>query len=230
MRIDNHGHEHEFEPQYGLPERLPKDENILWQASPDVATLARQAFHLRTLCVYFVALIAVRAGMEVAAGADALGVLIALKWLAPLSVTALGIVWMLAWLTARTTVYTLTNKRLVMRLGIVLTVTFNLPLTKLGAADLRMHRDGFGDISVALSGEDRIAWVHLWPSARPWNLTQPQPTVRCVADAAVLARELSAAWSARTGLAAQAAAPSVVPSASVGTQGSSSGRLQVSAV
>lgn len=230
MRIDNHGHEHEFEPQYGLPERLPKDEHILWQAAPDVATLARQAFHLRTLCAYFAALMAVRAGMEISAGADALGVLMSLKWLAPLSVAAISVVWMLAWLTARTTVYTLTNKRLVMRLGIVLTVTFNLPLSKLGAADLRLHRDGFGDISVALSGEDRIAWVHLWPSARPWHLTQPQPTVRCVADAAALARQLSAAWSACTGLAAQASAPSAAMSASAGTQASTSGRLQVSTV
>ena len=33
-----------------------------------------------------------------------------------------------AWLSARTTMYTLTNKRVVMRIGIVLTVSFNLPL------------------------------------------------------------------------------------------------------
>jgi hypothetical protein len=47
MMMDNSSreHEHEFEPQYGLPERLPQGESILWQASPDVATLAREAFH-----------------------------------------------------------------------------------------------------------------------------------------------------------------------------------------
>ena len=41
MSMESHSHEHEFEPQYGLPERLPQGETILWQASPDVATLAR---------------------------------------------------------------------------------------------------------------------------------------------------------------------------------------------
>ena len=201
MTIENHGHEYEFEPQYGLPERLPKDETILWQATPHVATLAREAFHFRTLCVYFAVLVAIRGGMELSAGGDALAVLLSLKWLLPLSITGLAVVWMLALLTARTTVYTLTDKRLVMRLGIVLTVTFNLPLSKLGAADLRLYRDGFGDISISLTGEDRIAWIHLWPSTRPWHLTQPQPTVRCVADAASLARQLSSAWAASTGAA-----------------------------
>lgn len=228
MRIDSGGHEHEFEPQYGLPERLPMDETIVWQASPDVATLARQAFHLRALSMYFALLLAVRAGIEISAGGDALAVLLALRWLLPLALTALGIVWTLAWLTARTTVYTLTNKRLVMRLGIVLTVTFNLPLSRLSAADLRMHHDEFGDISVALSGEDRIAWVHLWPSARPWHITKPQPTVRCVAQASTLAAQLSAVWSAQTGIAASAAAPGADNSSTAQTARLQ--RLQVSAV
>jgi hypothetical protein len=231
MSIDHHGHEHEFEPQYGLPERLPQGESILWQASPDVATLAREAFHFRTLCVYFSALVALSGGMEIAAGADALGVLMALKWLLPLSMTALVIVWMLAWLTARTTVYTLTNKRLVMRLGIVLTVTFNLPLSRLGAADLRLYRAGFGDISVSLSGADRIGWVHLWPSSRPWTFTQPQPTVRCVADASKLAEQLSSAWSACTG-AAVAPTPATAVQAAAQSRAleSSPGQLHASAV
>ena len=230
MSIDNQGHEHEFEPQYGLPERLPRDESILWQASPDVATLAREAFHLRSLCVYFAALLAVRAGMEIATGTDVVGVLLALKWLLPLSLAALTIVWTLAWLTARTTVYTLTNKRLVMRLGIVLTVTFNLPLSRMGAADLRLHRRGFGDISVSLSGDDRIGWVHLWPSSRPWHLTRPQPTVRCVADASALARQLSAAWTARTSIAATASAlPAAGAEGSPATRVPNAGPLQVRA-
>jgi len=217
MTIDNNGHEYEFEPQYGLPERLPKDETILWQAAPQVATLAREAFHFRTLCVYFAALMAIRGGIEVEAGGDALAVLLSLKWLLPLSITALTVVWMLAWMTARTTVYTLTDKRLVMRLGIVLTVTFNLPLSKLSAADLRLYRNGVGDISVSLAGQDRIAWVHLWPSTRPWHLTQPQPTVRCVADAASLARQLSSAWAASTG--ASTSTPGMPATATVTSNG-----------
>ena len=53
MTIGHHGHEHEFEPQHGLPERLPGDERIVWQGAPDPGVLARRAFHLRKLALYF---------------------------------------------------------------------------------------------------------------------------------------------------------------------------------
>ena len=209
MSIKNHGHEYEYEPQYGLPERLPRDEHILWQVSPDVAALAKEAFHIRKLALYFAVLLVARAAPAVTQGDGFMAVALSLKWLAPLAVIALASVWGLAWMTARTTVYTLTSKRLVMRLGIVLTVTFNLPMKKIIGADLRKQARGFGDISVALGAEEHIAWVHLWPSVRPWHLARPQPTVRCVANAQVLAEKLSEVWSEQTGVAATPA--SVLP-------------------
>ena len=206
MPIDNHGHEHEFEPQFGLPERLPANEHIVWQASPDVGVLAREAFHIRKLAFYFGLLMVARLTPEVLAGAGALQLLLALKWLLPVAALGLAIAWMLAWLTARTTVYTLTNKRMVMRLGIVLTVTFNLPLAKIASAGLRRHHGDFGDITLALSGSDQIAWVHLWPSVRPWRFARAEPMLRCLASADVRAAQLSEVWSAATGLAAAPAA------------------------
>jgi len=173
MSVENLGHEYEFEPQYGLPERLPADEHILWQGSPDAAALAVSAFHLRKLVLYFGLLVLVCAWQALVSGAGVLAVLQSVKWIGPLAVVALASVWTLAWMTARTTVYTLTNKRMVLRLGIVLTVAFNLPLRRIAAADIRALDEGFGDITLALQGEDRIAWVHLWPSVRPWRIQNP---------------------------------------------------------
>ena len=213
MRQDHASHEHEFEPQFGLPERLPGNERILWQGSPAVAALAQSAFHLRKIALYFAVLLVARVAPEISAGASVVEVLLALKWLAPLALTGLLIVWTLAWLTARTTVYTLTNKRVVMRLGIVLTVTFNLPLSRIASADLRALEAGHGDITLALKGEDRIAWVHLWPSVRPWRITQPEPTLRAIPEAAAVASQLSAAWSAVNG---QAATPAPLARAQAG--------------
>lgn len=55
MPIENMGHEHEIEPQFGLPERLPSGEVLVWQGSPDVRALANSAFHFKKagglLCV-----------------------------------------------------------------------------------------------------------------------------------------------------------------------------------
>jgi hypothetical protein len=104
MTIQSNGHEHELEPQYGLPERLPATEKILWQGSPDARALARSAFHLRKLALYFAALMALQAANVAADGASVADVLLALVWPAGLSALALLGVWTLAWLTARTAV------------------------------------------------------------------------------------------------------------------------------
>ena len=202
MTVENLGHEYEFEPQYGLPERLPADEHIVWQGSPDVRALAASAFHTRKLVFYFGLLVLACAWPALESGADPMALLLSVKWIVPLSLTGLLCVWTLAWMTARTTVYTVTNKRIVMRLGIVLTVTFNLPLKRIAAADVRNLDGSFGDISLALQGDDRIGWVHLWPSVRPWRITKPEPTLRAIPDAASVATALSKAWALETGLSA----------------------------
>jgi hypothetical protein len=199
MTIESHGHEHELEPQYGLPERLPANEKILWQGSPDARVLARSAFHIRKLALYFVALVAINAASVVADGAAAMDVLLALVWPTGLSALALAGVWTLAWLTARTAVYTVTDRRVVMRIGIVLTLTFNLPLRTIETAAMRQGPNGHGDIVLALKGPDHIAWLHLWPHARPWHLTRTQPMLRALPQVANVAALLQKAWSAQTG-------------------------------
>jgi len=204
MTIENLGHEYEFEPQFGLPERLPSDEFIVWQGSPDVRALATSAFHFKKLAAYFIALIAACAWPVLEERAGVVALLESIKWITPLTVLGLASVWMLAYMTSRTTVYTITNKRVVMRLGIVLTVTFNLPLKQIASADVCKLAHGFGDITLALKGSDRIAWVHLWPSVRPWRLTQPEPTLRAIANVQEVSVKLKDAWTHRTGLAANA--------------------------
>ena len=67
-----------------------------------------------------------------------------------------------------------------------------------------MAADGSGDLPLTLSGEDRIAWLHLWPHARPFHLAHPEPMLRSVPDAAAVAQLLSQAWSQSTGLALNA--------------------------
>jgi len=205
-RHTNHSHEHEFEPQRGLPELLPADERLLWQGSPDWRALAVHAFHLRKLVLYFAALIAVRLALQ---WADGETVLTALRSsMLPLCVAAIGIglVALLAWLTASTAVYSITNKRVVMRVGIVLTMTYNLPFKRIAAAGMREYGNGCGDLPLTLAGPDRIALLHLWPHARPWRLARPEPMLRCIPNVAAIARLLSEAWSAATGLNATPAA------------------------
>jgi len=214
MPIENHGHEHELEPQYGLPELLPANEKILWQGSPDLRAVALRIFHLRKLAVYFAAMLALKAGNTMADGGSLVDGLMSITVLGALAMMGLLALASLAWGTARTTVYTLTDKRIVMRIGIALTLTFNLPLRLVKSAGLRQHKDGCGDIVISMGGEDHIAWLHLWPHVRPWVLARPEPMLRAVPDAAHVAELLAQAWSATTGVAAAAdasAAPGLAP-------------------
>ena len=70
-----------------------------------------------------------------------------------------------------------------MKIGIALPMFFNLPFSRIASASLRLYADGTGDIPVALDKGQRIAYLHLWPHARPFRLTQPEPALRCVPNA-----------------------------------------------
>ena len=220
-------HEHEFEPEHGLPEPLPAGERMLWQGSPRWQALAVRAFHVRKLAVYFGVIVAVRIGVVLGDGGTALQAAASAAWLGTLFSVAIGLVVLMAWLTARTTVYTLTDRRVVMRVGIVLSLTFNLPLKTMAAASVNRHAgapEHTGDIALALRGTDRIAYLHLWPHARPWRLARPEPLLRCVPEADEVAARLSTAWlrvcgdEAASGAPAVAARPAPVRSMNVQTE------------
>lgn len=213
------GHEHEFEAQRGLPEALPAGEKLLWQGSPDWKMLARRAFHVRKLAIYFAAMVALRAAFVIGDGGSAVDALRSAVWPMALATLALSLVALLAWLSARAAVYTLTDKRVVMRIGIVLTLTFNLPYKRIAAAGLHLDAVGSGDLPLTLLPGDHIAWLHLWPHARPWKLARPEPMLRCVPNAQRVARLLSQAWSEATGLAATAPAIEAAPRPSTAVGG-----------
>lgn len=199
MKETTHEHEHEFEAAHGLPEQLPTNERLLWQGSPTPWAMARDVFHVRTLAVYFGVILALRAATAWSNEGSVQQAAMAALMLLPLALFALASLALLAWLSSRTTVYTLTDKRVVMRIGIVLTLTFNLPYRTIEAAGLRARTDGTGDIPLKLVRGEKIAFVHLWPHARPWRLASPEPMLRCVPNAAGVAQTLSSAWRQSTG-------------------------------
>jgi hypothetical protein len=187
-------HEHEFEAAPGLPEALPAGERILWQGSPDWKRLAVDAFHVKRLTIYFVAMLLLQVVLSWDATASLRSNIGALTISGSLAAIALGLLALTAKLSASTTMYTITNKRIVMRIGIVLTLSFNLPLRWIQSAHVKLQDDGYGDIALELKGEDRIAYLHLWPHARPWHINQPQPLLRNIAEIEHVSKLLHQAW------------------------------------
>jgi len=184
-------YEHEGEPVRGLPGHLPAGEHILWQGAPDWRTLARTALHTHLVAGYFGLLAAWNVGNGLVSGvplAQAIGTG-AVTMLA--GGLAVGLLTLYAWLAARTTVYTMTNKRFVLRHGVALSKCFNIPYSAIASAGLKLDSKGMGDIPMGLSGEAKIAYPHLWPHARPWAFVNPEPMMRGLPDAAAVAERLS---------------------------------------
>ena len=187
-------HEHEFEAAPGLPEPLPSGERILWQGAPRWSVLSVHAFHLRKIGIYFVGMIALQ-WFYLAGGAATNGeILTALVKSTLTAGLGLGMLGAVAWFSTKTTLYTITDKRVIMRIGIVLTLTFNLPHKRIASASIKNYKGGSGDIALSLYPSDRIAWLHLWPHARPWKVGQPEPALRCIAQVDKVSSILMAAW------------------------------------
>jgi hypothetical protein len=174
-----------------LPSDVPPGERILWHGRPRWISLARRAYRADFVAAYFVALTvwsvwsSIGAGFEAAARSTmtTLG----------LAAAALAILALLSYLSARTTLYVVTSKRLVLKVGIALPVFINVPFKEIGSAAVRAHSDGTGEVTVGLVKGKRIGYWLLWPSARPLHLLNPQPCLRCVANAALVADTLAAA-------------------------------------
>lgn len=183
-------------PPRGLPDHLPEGEHILWQGSPDRAALARRALKGRLVVIYFGLAMVFVSGIAWSQGRPPGATAISLALLAAACGAALALIWGFAVLVARTTIYTITTRRVVMRIGIALPITLNLPLAAMVGAGLRTDPDGTGDIPIAIGGAGRIGFFNLWPHARPWRVSRPEPMLRAVPEAAqvgaILARALGA--------------------------------------
>jgi hypothetical protein len=197
-----------------LPEDVPAGERILWHGRPEWKSLARRGFRVDIVAAYF-ALAASWNFISMASDAGAMeGALAAGKTLV-VGALAVALLGLLAWLSSRTTLYVVTSRRVILKIGIALQVFFNVPFSQIAAAHLAVHPDGTGDIPLALSNGQRIAYLHLWPHARPFRFANPEPALRCVpkanAVAEILGRALIAAANERRGAEAITSAPRNAP-------------------
>jgi hypothetical protein len=185
--------EHDFEPIRGLPGALPPGEIILWQGAPSWWLLAGQAFHIRAVATYFAAMFAWRVSGALMAGKAPLPVLQSAAAVMPIALAALFILAFMAWLNSRTTVYTITNRRLVLRFGAAVPKAINIPFVIVDSAAVKTLANGAGDLALTLKAPNKIAFLQLWPHARPWRMAAPQPTLRAIADVQAVATILTSA-------------------------------------
>lgn len=172
----------------GLPDHLPEGERLIWQGRPDWKSLAINAFHIRKVAAYFVVIIVAQGAFKFANGGAAFE---SVPGLLGLALAACAILAVMAYASSKTTRYTLTSKRVLMKIGIALPVIINLPLRQIDGASFAQTGNGFGNIIFKTGGETRLAYLLLWPHAKPWHLTKPQPAFRDIADVENVASRLT---------------------------------------
>jgi hypothetical protein len=193
----------ELEDIPGLPGKLPAGEFVMWQGRPEWKALAFNTFKLPWVGAWLLAFVGLRvvSGLQRGEGAEAL---VAGGLTFALSAAGIGILALLAWGYSRATVYTITSRRVVLRIGVAIPLTINLPFKKLAAADLRTRSLGTGDVVLTLAKGERLAWLYLWPHVKALSFSAPSPSLLSVKEPSRVAdtlREAVQRWAESEGVA-----------------------------
>jgi lipid-A-disaccharide synthase-like uncharacterized protein len=133
------------EPIVGLPELLPKGEVILWQGRPNWLRLTIESLNLWWVIGYFGLLVAWRFVTVIDYLPLGTAVSVSVPFLFVAAFVGL-LLCSIGYIQARSTVYTITNRRVVMRIGAALTMTLNLPFTKIDNAAVAKKNVGVSAI------------------------------------------------------------------------------------
>jgi hypothetical protein len=195
----------------GLPDYLPEGERLLWQGRPDWKRLAIDAFHVRKVAVYFAFVIAAQVAYRLTQGEALATALANAPLLLACAIAACGILAGLAYAAARTTRYTLTSKRALMRIGIALPINVNIPYSKVDGVSFANTGAGAGNICFKPGGDVRLAYAMMWPHVRAWHFAKPQPAFRAIADVDGVASHLASILGGKMPLSESAELPHMVP-------------------
>lgn len=182
----------------GVEAPLPEGEHVLWQGAPGRNALALHAFHARKIAIYFAVLIALTAAFAQSEPEPMAFFVSSAKWLLMGGAMATLFAYTVATLSSRTTLYAITERRVVMKVGIALPVVLNIPLHIIDGVDVKRRADGSGDLSLRLGNQSRVAYAVLWPHARAWHVRYPQPLLRGLPNVDVVGATLKNALMAST--------------------------------
>ncbi len=161
----------------GLPGPLPDGERVLWHGNPQRAALLRYLFRWPLLSAYFAVFALLPILATARAGGSLAQVVFSPLLLLPLALPVALAVFASAVLLARTSTYIVTDRRVVLQVGVAFTRTVNIPLALIADVSARERARAL-DIALKLRRPNKIAWFALWPHARGLQFAHPVPMMR----------------------------------------------------
>jgi len=164
---------------------------ISWTGHPAWRACAIRIWRAPWVAVYFGLLLAdaARVTLTTPLKSDLLGD----GALLAIAVGVLGLLALLAWLTARTTTYIISDRHVEMHFGVGLQAKLVIPFGAIEHVAIRVHADQTGDIALRLIKGQGVLYLKLWPHARPWRWFRAEPMLRCVPRAGLVGTLLSRA-------------------------------------
>lgn len=204
------------EPVPGLPELPPEGERVLWQGRPRWWSLSKRQFLVPLIALYFLGLSIWALVAAIQNGEPVGAVVAATLWPLVGGSVVIGLLMLMALWIAKTTIYTITSERVVFRFGLALQMTVNYPFRVIKEAQVRVFRDGTGNIPLRLMEGQRASSIIMWPHTRPFYWFRPQPMLRAIPVPEAVAKTLGEALGAHAErLAAEGRAPNE-PASSAG--------------
>ena len=179
---------------HGVDEPLPADEAILWQVGPDWRQVAFRSLALKPILLWLGALGIVRLGYLMLDGAHVQTMAAAVAWLVVCALAVSALLGLYAWGVGKTTRYYLTNRRIIIRCGVALDKTINVPLSKVESAGIQETGNNQGNIALTLEPDSKIGYLVLWPHVRAARGARAEPVLLAVSGVDRLARTLTDAW------------------------------------
>ena len=168
-----------FEAPKNILDAIPNGESILWKGRPSLWGFSWNLFGLKWITLYLSMLSIVSVARFFASDFYTAFYVDFLPFFLS-GIFASIILIGLAATQTYSTVYVITENRVIIKTGAALSFLISMPFKKIKEVNLQKRGASIGTISFELLSEKRVPYISCWPSVRPWKFKRTQPAFSCI--------------------------------------------------
>ena len=168
-----------FEVHKNILDAIPEGESILWKGKPSFWGFSWYFFGLKLLAFYLIILSVVFAARLTVTDFFTAFVVDFLPFLLSGILTSF-ILMALAKIQSQSSIYIITENRVIIKSGAALSFLISMPFKKIKAVNLQKRKGSLGTISFELNSGKRVPYISCWPSVRPWRFKKTEPAFSCI--------------------------------------------------
>jgi len=168
-----------FEAPKNILDAIPNGESILWKGRPSLWGFSWNLFGLKWITLYLSMLSIVSVARFFASDFYTAFYVDFLPFFLS-GIFASIILIGLAATQTYSTVYIITENRVIIKTGAERSFRISMAFKKIKEVNLQKRGASIGTISFELLSEKRVPYISCWPSVRPWKFKRTQPAFSCI--------------------------------------------------